>query len=80
MAQEFLAVSIDESGVLHNEAGKLIVGDFDIIKAALAAWGGNRQRGRVELRLFLSNQSIINTSPDFNGIFAEPSEPGPGLG
>lgn len=72
---EFLAVKFDEQGTLHAEGGKLIVGDLDIIKAALAAWGGNRQRGRVVLELYLSNKEIVNTSPDFNGVFAEPSEP-----
>jgi hypothetical protein len=80
MAEEFLAVSIDEDGVIHTRGEKLIVGDFDFIKAAIAAWGGNRQRGRIEFRLFLKNQRMVNTSPDFNGTFAEGSEPSGGLG
>ena len=80
MANEMLAVRFDEQGVIHNEENRLIVGDFDIIRAALAAWGGKRQRGRVVIEIYLSNQSVVNTSPDFNGTFAEPSEPGEGLG
>jgi len=81
MANEFLAVRFDEQGVIHSEDGKLIVGDLDIVRAALAAWGGSRQRGRVVVEIYLENRSITNTSPDFNGTFAEGSEPaGGGLG
>jgi hypothetical protein len=72
---EMLAVSLDEDGVIHAEGGKLIVGDMDIVKAALAMWGGNRQRGRVVLQIFIQAKGSINTSPDLNGTFAEPSEP-----
>jgi hypothetical protein len=77
---EMLAVRFDEQGVLHGENDKLIVGDFDIVRAALAAWGGKRQRGRVVLELYLSNQVVTNTSPDMTGVFAESSEPAGGLG
>ena len=77
---EFLAVRFDEQGVIHSENGKLVVGDLDIIRAALAAWGGSRQRGRVVVEIYLENRSIVNTSPDFNGAFSEPSEPASGLG
>ena len=72
---EMLAVRFDEQGVIHEENGKLIVGDFDIIKAALSAWGGKRQRGRVVVEIHLQNREVVNTSPDFNGVFTEGSEP-----
>jgi len=72
---EMLAVEIDEQGTVHGEKGILEVGDLDIVKNALAAWGGNRQRGRVVLQIFIQAKGAINTSPDMNGVFAETSEP-----
>ena len=74
MAQ-MLAVAFDESGVIHFEGDKLIVGDFDIIRAVQAAWGGNRQRGRVMIHVYLTSAEVTNLSPDFNGVFTEGSEP-----
>lgn len=76
MANEFLAVHLDEEGIVHSEDGKLIVGDLDVVRKALAAWGGNRQRGRVQLRIYLRTQASVDLSPDMNGTFAEGSEPG----
>lgn len=72
---EMLAVRLDEEGVIHAEGDKLIVGDFDIVRAALASWGGNRQRGRVVVEIYVRNQQATNMSPDLNGTFMEPSEP-----
>lgn len=68
-------VEFDESGVLVNRDGLLVVGDFDIMKAVIAAWGvgpGGRQRGRVRISLWVEPKQTTNMSPDFGGTFVEP--------
>lgn len=72
---EMLLVEIDEQGVIHEEDGQLIVGDLRIMEAALKAWGGSRQRGRVLIQIYVQPRQMTNSSPDFNGTFAEKSEP-----
>jgi len=82
MANEMLIVSIDEIGVVHFEGDKLIVGDLDIIAKAKRMAGLSRQRGRVEVNIFIRSGAETNVSPDMDGMFAEASEPpaGGGLG
>jgi hypothetical protein len=72
---ETLAARLDEEGIVHAEGEKLAVGDLDIAKAAIAGWGGHRQRGRVVVEIYVKNARVSNASPDFNGVFAEGSEP-----
>ena len=72
MGNEYKVVEFDERGVLVNKDGLLVVGDFDIMKAALAAWGGLRQRGRARITLWLESAETTNVSPDFSGTFQEP--------
>ena len=72
---EMLAARLDEEGIVHAEDDKLIVGDLDIAKAAIKGWGGHRRRGRVVVEIYVKNAMVTNTSPDFDGIFAEGSEP-----
>lgn len=76
MAQEIQIVGIDEIGVLHFEDGRLIVGDLDIIAKAQRMAGLSRQRGRVELNLYVRSGAEINVSPDMDGMFAEQNEYG----
>lgn len=72
---EILAARFDEEGVVHAEGDKLVVGDLDIAKAAIKSWGGQRQRGRVVVEIYVKNAMVTNMSPDFNGTFVEASEP-----
>jgi hypothetical protein len=61
-------------GEIHEEAGKLIVGDVDLVAKALAAWGGKRQLGRVTIAIELLPLGNVEVNPSL-GKFVEASEP-----
>ena len=68
---QMLAVRIDESGTVYQKDGRLIVGDLDVVRRALAAWGGGRQRGRVVVEIYIESREAVDVSGDLNGAFAE---------
>ena len=72
---EALIVEIEEEGVLHFEGDTLVLGDLDVMKAVKQAWGGNRQRVRLVVQVYIQTRTSANVSPDGNGALSEGSEP-----
>ncbi len=67
-------VDLEFDGVIHVEAGKLVVGDELVEAAAIAGWGGSRQKGSVRITIWLSPTQNTVVNPLF-GKFQEASEP-----
>ena len=68
-------VDLVYQGEVHIEAGRLIVGDTDVVRAFQAAYGGHRQMGQLNLTLHLLVAPSVTVSPSGDGLLSEASEP-----
>jgi hypothetical protein len=62
-------------GEVHIEAGRLIVGDVDVVRRFQVAYGGHRQLGELHVVLHLLTAPTVEVSPSGDGVFVEHSEP-----
>ena len=79
VVEEYKLAEVSIPGVVHVEAGALVVGDSNIAATAARAWGGGRQQGRVVVQIYVEPQLMTITNPDM-GVGLEASEPLSGLG
>jgi hypothetical protein len=72
---EVKIAAVGAVGEVHADSmGRLLVGDTDLVKKFLAAWGGQRQLGRVEIVMHLMTTETTEASPSLSAHFLEPGE------